>query len=101
MSCDHGDSGDLFRSVSSVFISGNFLFVPPCSFVSFVIQAFGLCQVIVLSSSTSSGHSGQLCFQHTIKSAPSTGCPCTRKFLLSHSSSIFFGTHRSGSISYI
>jgi len=28
----------------------------------------GLCHVIVLSSSTSSGHSGQLCFQHTIPS---------------------------------
>src|SRR6478672_6722191 len=81
----------------SAFISGKVLFF----FVSSVVQALALCHVIVLSSSTSSGHSGQLCFQQTIPSHPSTGCRCNKKFLLSYSNSSFCGCHFSGSISRI
>src|SRR5205823_11341449 len=42
----------------------------------------------LFSSITSSGHSSQLCSQHTIKSQPFGSCPCLTKFLLSCSSSI-------------
>src|ERR1700739_1090082 len=54
-----------------------------------------------LNSITSSGHSGQLLIQHTIPSHPSSGCMCSRKFLLSYSSSSFTGWHLFGPTSLI
>src|SRR5262249_30600155 len=42
-----------------------------------------------LNSTTSTGHSGQLWIQHTIRSQPLGGCPCRRKLRLSCSTSIF------------
>jgi len=53
---------------------------PRKSAVWFCISNFGN---ISLSSTTSSGHSGQLCFQHTIRSHSSTLCICFKKFRLS------------------
>ena len=40
-----------------------------------------------------SGHSGQLCTQHTITSHFFGSCPCFRKFLLSNSTSTFWSCH--------
>jgi hypothetical protein len=52
-----------------------------------------------LSSTTSSGHSGQLCIQHTIMSHPSRSCACLRKLRLSCSNSIFSRRMRPGATS--
>src|SRR6478672_7194498 len=52
----------------------------------------------VLNSITSTGHSGQLCTQHTIKSHPLGRCPCLRKLRLSFSNSIFTSCQRWSSI---
>src|ERR1051326_6133824 len=53
---------------------------------------------ILLSSITSilSGHSFQLCRQHTITSHFFGSCPCSRKFLLSYSNSIHTFCHLPG-----
>src|SRR5689334_2571316 len=42
----------------------------------------------LFNSSTSTGHSGQLCSQHTIRSQPAGLCMCFRKLRLSYSNSI-------------
>src|SRR4029077_3071023 len=53
----------------------------------------------VFSSITSSGHSGQLCSQHTIKSHLLGSCPCARKFRLSFSNSMCTLCHTPGATS--
>src|SRR5260221_4678861 len=53
----------------------------------------------VFSSITSSGHSGQLCSQHTIKSHLLGSCRCDRKFRLYCSNSISTRCHTPGATS--
>src|SRR5579859_1711145 len=48
------------------------------------------------TTSISSGHSFQLCRQHTIASHFFGSCPCSRKFLLSYSNSILTSCHLPG-----
>src|SRR5882724_8223234 len=50
--------------------------------------------LILLNSITSTGHSGQLCTQHTIRSHPLGRWPCRRKLRLSFSNSIFTSCQR-------
>ena len=45
-------------------------------------------RIVFESSITFTGHSFQLCRQHTITSHPSAACPCRTKFKLSYSNSI-------------
>src|SRR5262245_47534947 len=85
---------------------------PLCSFVSFVVLVLVLIfnyqitnlpnyQFLLttsLSSTTSSGHSGQLCSQQTITSQPLGSCPWIRKFRLSYSNSIRTRWHMPPSI---
>src|SRR6185437_9715098 len=54
----------------------------------------------LLNSTTSTGHSGQLCSQHTIKSHSDHSCPCSRKFLLWNSNSIHTSCNLPGSTSF-
>src|ERR1051326_3771319 len=51
------------------------------------------------SSITSTGHSGQLCSQHTIRSHSDHSCPCNKKFLLWNSNSIHTSCNFPGSTS--
>ena len=73
-----------------------------CDFLRFlsssVFQDFAFPKSL-LSSSTSSGHSGQLLIQHTIMSHLSTRCRCFRKLRLKYSNSICTRCNRPGEIS--
>src|SRR5579859_1616717 len=68
-------------------------------FADFFCAFYQRSSVSLLSSSNSTGHSGQLCLQHTIRWHLSVVCPCLRKFLLSYSNSMNTRCHRPGSIS--
>src|SRR6185369_15412633 len=82
---------------------------PLCSFVSFGVQAFGLSDhgdhallspsINPFSAITSTGQSGQLCSQHTIKSHSFGSWKCCRKLRLRNSISIRTRCHRPGATS--
>ena len=92
------DEGLLFRSVSSLLISGKvLLFRSP----DHRCPDHPISCTTLLSSITSSGHSSQLCFQHTIMSHPLGSCRCRKKLRLSYSNSILTGCHLSTSTSLI
>src|SRR5262245_47919259 len=66
--------------------------VSDCLYLSYVAK-----DLTALHSSRTSmcfGHAFQLCRQQTVTSQPFRGRPCSRKFLLSNSNSIFTRCHR-------